>query len=90
MTKHICIGYCLSFSIIMKARRVKFEKCVAKWIFSRLTTQRFDLPQSHVAVNLIRSCHGLPTTVGGLRTHQIAMVGESEPPFACHNSVVRS
>ncbi len=46
--------------------------------------------QVHVAVNLIRSRRGSTTTVGGLRTRQIAMVGESEPPFASHKSVVQS
>ena len=44
--------------------------------------------QAHVAVDLIRSRRGSTTTVGGLRTRHIAMVGESEPPFACHKSVL--
>ncbi len=74
----------------MKALRVKFENSVAKCIFSRFATRGFKLLQAHVAVDLIRFAHESPTTVGGLRTFQIAMVGESEPPFACQESVVRS
>ena len=68
----------------------KSLKRVAKCIFSRFAMLRFKLLPSHVAVDLIRSHHGSPTTVGGLRTGQIAMAWESEPPFACRKSVVRS
>ena len=45
---------------------------------------------AHVAVDLIRSAHTSATTVGGLRTRQTAVIGESEPPFAYHKSVVSS
>ena len=46
--------------------------------------------QAHVVMDLIRSHHGSPTTAGGLRSRQIAMVGESEPQFSKHKSVVPS
>ena len=90
ITKHICVGYYHSFSIIMKALRVKFEKCVAKCIFSRFAMLRFKLLQAHVTAHLIRSCPESTTMVGVLRTRQIAMVEESKPPFAYHKSVVSS
>ncbi len=48
----------------MKALRVQFA------------TQRFVLRQAHVGVNHIRFSNRSPTTVGGLRNCQIAMVGE--------------
>ena len=89
-TKHIGVGYYNHFAIIMRALRVNFEKLGAVCMFSRFATQRFELLQAHVAVDLIRSAQVSPTTVGGLRTRQIAMVGESEPPFACNQNVVPS
>ena len=88
--KHICVGSSDLFSIVMKALLVTCEKRVTKCIFSRFAMRGFKLLQAHVAVDQIRSPQGSPTTVGGLRTRQIAMVGESEPPFACHKSAVRS
>ena len=90
ITEHICVDYCRSYSIILKAHRIIFRESGTECIFSSFATRRFKMLQAHVAEDLIRSYHGSHTTVGGLRTRQIAMVGESEPQFSCHKSVVPS
>ena len=61
----------------MKALPVKFEKLVGKCVFSKFATLSFKLLKAHAAAHLVRPTHGATATVGGLRTRQIAMVGES-------------
>ncbi len=81
---HIYVGYYHPLSIIVRALRVIIRKSGTECVFSKFATRRFKLLQAHVAMDLIRAHHGLPTTVAVLRTRPIAMIGESEPPFtAC-------
>ena len=90
ITKHIYVSYYHPLSIIMKALRTTFRKSGTECIFSCFATLRFKILQAHVAVDLIRSHHGSPTTAGSLRFRQIAMVGESKPHLSGYKSVVQS